>query len=81
MTRTQAIEAALSGWRDAERRLAVAVDGEADRLRADVIRHRDDYQRLAAESMVDWLQSRVENEQRLADLLPSTLRFGQGASR
>ncbi len=81
MTRTQAIEVALASWRDAERRLAVAVDGEADRLRADVIRHREDYQRLAAESLADWLQRRVEFEQRLADLVPSTLRFGQGASR
>jgi hypothetical protein len=80
MAQASAIEAALAAWREADRRLAGAVGAEAERPRADVIRHRDVYQRLAAESMADWLQRRVETEQRLS-LLPSSMRYGGGASR
>ena len=72
MSRTQAIEAVLADWRDADRRLTGAVDGEADGLMGDVVRHRGDYQRLAAESMDDWVRSRDEAERRNSHLLPST---------
>jgi hypothetical protein len=75
MARRQAIEAALTAWRDAERRLATAVDGEADGLEAEVLVHRDEFQRLSADHMIEWIAKLHEAEGRRAHATPSTLPF------
>jgi hypothetical protein len=79
MARRQAIEAALSAWRDAERRLARAVDGEADALTREVAVHRDEFQRLSAEHMVQWIEKLHEAESRRSHATPSTPPFHQAA--
>jgi hypothetical protein len=75
MARREAIEAALAAWRAAERRLAEAIDGEADTLRDEVARHRDEFQRLSAQHMVEWIGKLHEAEGRRANATPSTLPF------
>lgn len=49
MVQREIIEAALHAWRNAERQLARAVDGEAEALAREVELHRDEFQRLSAE--------------------------------
>ena len=75
VARREAIEAALSAWRTAERSLAAAYDGEADALRDEVDRHRDEFQRLSAQHMVEWIGKLHEAEERRAHATPSTLPF------
>lgn len=79
MARREAIEAALAAWRDAERRLALAVDGEADALTHQVQAHRDKFQQLSAEHMVDWMAKLHEAEGRRSHATPSTLPFHEAA--
>ena len=75
MARREEIEAALAAWRAAERRLAAAKDGQVDQLRDDVARHRDDFQRLSADHMVESIAKLHEAEGRRANATPSTLPF------
>ena len=75
MARREAIEEALEAWRDAERRLAQAIDGEADALAQEVATHRDEFQRLSAQHMVEWIGKLHEAEGRRAHATPSTLPF------
>jgi len=75
MARRQAIEAALASWRDAERRLAESVDSEPDSLKREVDLYRDEFQRLSAEHMVEWIAKLHEAEGRRAMATPSTLPF------
>ena len=75
MERRYSVEAALAAWRDAERRLARAVDGEADVLAGEVGRNRDEYQRLSAANMVEWIARLDEAEGRRANATPSTPPF------
>ncbi len=75
MARREAIETALAAWRDADRRLANAVDGEVDALREEAERHRDEFQRLSAQHMVEWIGKLHEAEARRAHATPSTLPF------
>ncbi len=79
MTQREAIEAALAAWRDAQRRLDRAVDGEADALAEAVKVHRDEFQRLSAEHMVEWMDKLYEAEGRRADATPSTVSFHKAA--
>jgi hypothetical protein len=79
MARRQAIEAALTSWRDAERRLDLAADGEADALGREVDHYRDEFQRLSAAHMVEWIAKLREAEGRRANATPSTPRFHQAA--
>ena len=79
MARTSAIEAALAAWRDAERRLAAALNGEADGLRHEVARNRDEYQRLSTENMVHWVDRLVDAEDRRSHATPSTLPFHEAS--
>ena len=60
MSRREAIETALAAWRDAERRLASAVDGERETFARQVERHRADFQQLSADHMVERIGSRRE---------------------
>lgn len=52
INRRQAVEAALSAWRDAERRLSGA-NGEDKALRAEISRHRDEYQQLSTDRVIE----------------------------
>lgn len=79
MARREAIEAALAAWRDAERRLGRSVDGRRDALKLDVDRHRDEFQRLSAQHMVEWIGKLREAEGRRASGTPSTPRFHEAA--
>jgi len=79
MTQREAIESALAKWRDAERQLARAVDGEAHALAGTVKVHRDEFQRLSAEHMVEWMDKLHEAEGRRANATPSTVSFHQAA--
>jgi hypothetical protein len=79
MSRIHAIEASLAAWRDAERRLAEAVDGEAEVLTREVALHRDEFQRLSAEHMVTWIGKLHEAEGRRAHATPSTPPFHEAA--
>jgi hypothetical protein len=75
----EAIEVALASWRDAERRHARAVDGEAAALSHEVTRFRDEFQRLSAEHMVEWMDKLHEAEDRRSHSTPSTVPFHQAA--
>lgn len=79
VTQREAIESALAAWRDAERALAQAIDGEADALAGAVKVHRDEFQRLSAEHMVEWMDKLHEAEDRRAHATPSTVPFHQAA--
>jgi len=52
INRQQAIEAALAGWRAAERKVAGA-NGDTEAVQAEIERHRGEFQRLSAEHMID----------------------------
>jgi hypothetical protein len=75
MARRELIESALAEWRAAERRLTQAIDGDAERLGVEVAHHRDEFQRLSAEHMVEWIAKLHEAEGRRAHATPSTLPF------
>lgn len=81
MARSQGVEVerALALWRDSERQLARAVDGDTDALTRAVKSHRDDYQRLSAENMVKWMGKLREAESRRTHATPSTPRFHEAA--
>lgn len=79
MAQTSAIEATLAAWRDAERRLARAVDGEAETIRLEIGAHRDTYRRLSAEGMAGWLGKLKEAEMRRSQATPSTPPFHEAA--
>ena len=79
MPRREAIEAALASWRDAERRHTSAVDGDAAALSHEVTRYRDEFQRLSAEHMVEWMDKLQEAEDRRSNATPSTVPFHKAA--
>jgi hypothetical protein len=71
----ESIEAALSSWRAAERQLAAATNGDTDTLQGEVVRCRDEFQRLSAEHMIEWIGKLHEAEGRRSHATPSTLPF------
>lgn len=75
MARRESIEAALAAWRAAERRVAAGDDAGSDQSRDEVARHRDEFQRLSADHMVEWIGKLHEAEGRRANATPSTLPF------
>jgi rubrerythrin len=79
MAKREAIEAALAAWREAERRQSQAVDGDRERLTAAVERHRDEFQRLSAEHMLEQIDMLKEAESRRAHATPSTPPFHEAA--
>jgi hypothetical protein len=79
MARRQVIEATLAAWRDAERRLDGAVDGETEALTTEVKFHRDVFQVLSAEHMVNAMDKLHEAEGRRSHATPSTLPFHEAA--
>ena len=79
MERRQNVEAALGAWRDAERCLARAADGDTEGLTQKVKIHRDAYQRLSAANMSEWMAKLDEAEGRRANATPSTPPFHEAA--
>lgn len=79
MSRREAVEAALAGWRAAERLQANAVAGDRAALARDVEQHRDDFQRMSAAHMVEWIDKLQEAETRRANATPSTPPFHEAA--
>ena len=79
MERRQTVEAALTAWRDAERRLARADDDDTDSLTREVQIKRDTYQRLSATNMSEWMAKLDEAEARRANATPSTPPFHEAA--
>ena len=79
MSRREEIEAALAAWRDAERRLAQAGDGERAAIERQINRHRSDFQQLSADHMVERIGRLREAEDRRANATPSTLPFHEAA--
>ncbi len=79
MATTPVIEVTLAAWRDAERRLQRAPDGDSEALSREVRRYRDTYQRLSAELMATWIDKLHEAEGRRAHSTPSTPPFHEAA--
>ena len=79
MAQREEIEAALAAWREAERRQSQAVDGDRERLTAEVERHRADFQRLSADHMLERIEKLKEAEERRAHATPSTPPFHEAA--
>jgi hypothetical protein len=75
VSRREAIQDSLYAWRQAERELAAETDGRRAELEADVVRHRDEYQRLYTEAMLESLDQLHEAEERRARSTPSTPDF------
>lgn len=75
MARREAIEGALEAWRKAERCLATASGEDAERLAHEVEIHRDEFQRISAQHMVEWIDKLQEAEGRRSSATPSTLPF------
>ena len=76
--RRQAVEAAMSAWRDAERKLP-GVDGEASAIQAEIDTHRTEFQRLSTDHMIERLDALVDAEHRRASATPSTQPFHEAA--
>jgi hypothetical protein len=79
MSRREAVEAALAEWRAAERLQAHAAAGDRAALTREVEQHRDDFQRLSAAHMVEWIDKLQEAETRRANATPSTPSFHEAA--
>lgn len=74
----QAVEAALAGWREAERKLAGAA-GDPSEIETEINRYRDEYQRLSSEHMIGQIDALQEAEGRRSSATPSTEPFHQAA--
>jgi hypothetical protein len=79
ISRREAIEAALAAWREADRRLAGAADGEREAIARELDRHRAVYQQLSAGRMAERIGSLREAEGRRAHATPSTVQFHEAA--
>ncbi len=55
MARYEAIETELEAWRNAERRQERSFGSDTAALTREVERHRDEYQRLSTEHIVEWM--------------------------
>jgi hypothetical protein len=79
VTRRQAVEAALAAWREADRKLAAGANGDTDRIKADIERHKREFQRLSTEHMIERLDALADAEQRRRSATPSTKPFHDAA--
>jgi hypothetical protein len=79
VNRRQAIEAALSAWREAERRLAAGADGDTDALKAEIERRKHEFHQLSAAHMMERLDALSDAERRRAAARPSTDGFHDAA--
>lgn len=76
--RRQAVEAALAGWRAAERTLAAA-SGDTRTIQVELEQYRDEYQRLSSSAMSERIGALQEAEDRRSSSVPSTNPFHQAA--
>lgn len=76
--RRKRIEAALAGWRKAERKL-VGANGNSDAIKAEIKRHRDAFQRLSADHMLERIDALRDAEERRLSATPSTHPFHRAA--
>jgi hypothetical protein len=72
-------EEALAAWRDAVRRLEHATDGETEVLAAEVADHRQRFQELSAQYMMDRIDALKHAEAKRRSELPSTPAFHEAA--
>jgi hypothetical protein len=79
MDRRHTVETALAAWRVAERRLSGAIDADIEGLKREVGVRRDEYQRLSAANMNEWMAKLGEAEGRRANATPSTPPFHEAA--
>ena len=79
MEHRRTVEAALAAWRDAERRLTRAVEGDIEGLTREVKVLRDEYQRLSTTNMNVWMARLDDAEARRAHATPSTPPFHEAA--
>lgn len=73
------VEASLAAWRDAERRLSQAFGPDVEELKREVTLHRDEFQRMSAANMQEWMARLDEAEGRRAHATPSTKPFHEAA--
>lgn len=74
VSRRETLQEALGLWRTAERDLIASGDGRED-LQLNVVRLRDDYQRLYSENMVENMDRLRAADDRRARAVPSTPAF------
>lgn len=79
MSRREAIEVALAAWREAERRLVAALDGEKASISRLVEQHRAEFRQLSADHMAERIGMLQAAESRRAHATPSTLPFHEAA--
>ncbi|MEA2678041.1 MAG: hypothetical protein QOJ81_2182 [Chloroflexota bacterium] len=73
------IENALAAWRDAERRLQNATDGDRAALEAEVVRHRTAFHHLSADHMMERIDALHDAEERRHAETPSTDKYHEVA--
>ncbi len=73
------IEESLADWRDAQRRLDGTTDGELEALKAEVEEHRQRFQQLSAEYMMDRIDALRDAEGRRKTETPSTAPYHRAA--
>ena len=73
------IEEALAAWRDAQRRLDNALDGDREALESEVERERTRFHRLSAEHMMEQIDALHDAETRRRAATPSTASFHEAA--
>ena len=73
------IEEALASWRDAQRRLDNAMDGDREALEAEVERGRTEFHRLSAEHMMKQIDALHDAEARRKAASPSSDPFHEAA--
>ena len=76
--RRQEIEAALAGWRAAERKLAGA-NGDTDAIQIEIERHRTAFHQLSGDHMAERIDALQDAEHRRRSATPSTHPFHQAA--
>src|SRR5689334_889932 len=74
LSRRETLQEALRLWRSSERELIASGDGRED-LELNVIRLRDDYQRLYSENMVENMERLRAADDRRSRAVPSTPAF------
>lgn len=73
------IEEALAAWRDAQRPLENAMDGDREALEAEVERERTRFHRLSAEHMMERIDALHDAEARRKAAIPSSEPFHAAA--
>ncbi len=75
----QEIEEALALWREAERRRDNATDGNRAELDAEIAQHRERFQQLTGQYMIERIDAFKEAEARRSTSVPSSEPFHEAA--